>query len=279
MLKIIITAGYFFIVTALWAQDDAPVSQWINSPVKIDGNPAEWHKPLRFYDSNTKLFYAFANDGKNLYICFQAPDEMNQQKIMHAGMKISLISRTSDKHKVSVSFPLAQQYVPVKQPAGEDSTEKKFQKKNMKNNFLVQNTVMEVKGFTDRNGIIATNDSSGINTAINWDEGNILTYEISVPFAEFYGTGYTSTDLTKYITMDVEINAVSRANHADNAGNANSFGGRGRGGRMGGGQGHHRNNNTEAGQIDGSQPFSSRTAMFEKAELKQKFILASAVKN
>ena len=38
MLKTIITARCFFIVTALCAQDDTPVSQRVNSPVKIEGS-------------------------------------------------------------------------------------------------------------------------------------------------------------------------------------------------------------------------------------------------
>jgi hypothetical protein len=282
MQKAIITLTSLFICSLLWAQDDTPVSVWATTPVKADGKPEEWHLPLRFYDNNTKLLYAIANDSKNLYLCFQTSDEINQQKIMRAGMKVTLISKAGDKRKVSINFPLAQPHMLVKPEAGADSTEKHTERKDLKNNFLVQNTLMEVKGFATKNGAIEINDSSGINVAINWDDANQLTYEIVIPFAEFYGKQFSIEDLSKYITMEVEVNAVPKQEHSGGGGRGGEGrmggGGMGRGGGMGGrggGMGRQRSNmgGDEAG---GGNSFGSRAAMFEKSELKQKFTLSIA---
>lgn len=279
MLKPIVAFSFFLITYHLQAQDDLPSSVWMSNHVKIDGNPAEWHKPLHFYDDNTKLFYAFANDDSNLYLCFQTSDEINQQKIMRAGMEVSLTSKAGDKHKIMISFPLAQQYTPINQGEAQDSIEKKSQKKNMKNNFLAQNTMMEVKGFTTRNGIIAINDSSGINTAINWDDKNQLTYEAAIPLKEFLGADFTVTNLSNSITMEVTINAVKKQHSGEHGGGGNSFGGHSRGGGMGGGHGHHHDGDTQGEPTASSSSFNEREALFQKTELKQKFILGEAVKN
>jgi hypothetical protein len=275
------TLACFFISSLLWAQDVLPVAVWAVAPIKADGNPAEWNLPLRFYDNSTKLFFAFANNSKNLYLCFQTSDEINQQKILRAGMKVILISKTGDKRKVSINFPLAQQRLPLMEETAADSTEKHLERKNFKNNFLVQHRVMEVKGFATKNGAIEINDSSGINAAINWTDANLLTYEIVIPFAEFYGKEFDSDDLSKYITMEVEINAVQRQEHLGGGnregGGRMGGGGMGRGSVMGrrGGMGRQRSSfgGDEAASGNG---LGNRAAMYEKSELKQKFILSAS---
>ncbi len=52
-----------------FAQDDTPKATWASLPITIDGKPTEWKLPLRFYDEGTKVFFAFANDDRNLYLC------------------------------------------------------------------------------------------------------------------------------------------------------------------------------------------------------------------
>ena len=185
-----------FFSTLSFAQDDIAKSSWISSPVKIDGKPQEWKLPLRYYDAGTKLFFAFANDDKNLYLCFQAPDEMNQVKIMRAGMEVYL--SVKGKHKVSVTFPLLR--TTCNSPSQDDiSGQQNSDRKNRRTSFILQNTMMEVKGFETKNGLIPINDSSGINAAINWDENDKLTYEIAIPLKEWFGINYTLADISKDI--------------------------------------------------------------------------------
>lgn len=268
MFKNIITIALMFSPGLLFAQDDVAKSAWIYSPVKVDGNPQEWIQPLRYYDANTKLFFAFANDSKNLYLCFQSPDEMNQMKIMYAGLKITL--STKGKHKASINFPLVQKSEAAK-TANENSDQQRVNRKSMESGLLAQDTMMEVKGFATKNGVIPINDNSGINAAINWDETNKFTYEVAIPLKELFGEDYNAANISKDISMDIEVNALSKSGRSGSG--DNSFSGRGGGGRMGGGGMHHeRNANGEENdsQISGVD----KSAMFEKSKLKQKFILA-----
>lgn len=273
MSKILTAICFFLFVQTINAQDDIPGAVWIKEKVVIDGMATEWKKPLRFYDANTKLFYAFENDDKNFYLCFQTNDEINQQKILRGGVKVSLQAKTGDKRNVSIRFPLASREPQGKQHYGQDSTENKLRRENRKLDFLAQNTMMETKGFAERNGVIPINDTSGINAAINWDEAGDMIYEIAIPLKEVYGNGYTAADLSKYVLMEVEVNGVKRGEHAEGGGGA-GFGGRGRGGHMGGGGGRYRGTGTHEESNNGEGSFGNRMAMFEKTTLKQKFVPA-----
>lgn len=93
MMKHTFTLALLFVSVASFAQDDVPKAAWVSSPVTIDGKAPDWKLPLRLYDSDTKLFFAFANDDTNLYLCFQAPDDMFQTKIIRAGMEVAVSAK------------------------------------------------------------------------------------------------------------------------------------------------------------------------------------------
>ena len=272
MIRNIFAIASIFFSTLSFAQDDMAKSSWISSPVKIDGNAREWKVPLKYYDAGTKLFFAFANDDKNLYLCFQAPDEMSQVKIMHAGMEIYLSIK--GKHKVSVTFPLAVQSAPSS--SQNDANGENASRKDRRTSFILQNTMMAVKGFETRNGIIPINDSSGINAAINWDENDKLTYEAAIPLKEWLGINYNGADISKDISLEIEINAVKRKAHAGSGDSENGFSGGGKGGRMGGGGGMRHQRNTNTDEENSVLPGENKWSMFEKSKLKEKFILAQS---
>ena len=240
---------------------------WVTSPVTIDGKAQEWKLPLRLYDNGTKLFFAFANDDKNLYVCFQAPDDMFQTKIMRAGMEVSLSAK--GKHKVSITFPLTQQSAST--PQGDNNEEQTTDRKNKRTSFILQNTMMNVKGFATRNGIIPINDTSGINAAMNWDDNNKLTYEIAIPFKQWLGEGYSIADIQKDISLDVEINALKQS-HRNNGGGESGM--TGKGGRMGGGGGMHHQRSENSDEENSVMPGQYKYSLYEKSKMKQKFILA-----
>ena len=193
---------------------------------------------------------------------------------MRAGMEVYLAIK--GKHKVSVTFPLAGQSAPA--PSQNDnSSRENADRKDRRTSFILQNTLMEVKGFETRNGFIPINDSSGINAAINWDENDKLTYEIAIPLKAWLGTNSTAEDISKDISLDIEINAVKRQGRSGGGGGGNGFSGRGGGGRMGGGGGgmhHERNANTD--DENSALPGENKMSMFEKSKLKEKFTLAQA---
>ena len=260
-MKISFAAILLFLSVFSFAQDGTPKSTWVSKPVTIDGEAGEWKLPLRFYDDGTKLFFAFANDDKNLYLCFQAPDKMFQAKIMGAGMEVSL--SVKGKHTVSVTFPLEQQSATVLPTVDSDDQQKTGQKtRNI--SFILQNTFMNVKGFSTRSGLIAINDSSGINAAINFDKSNTLTYEIAIPFREWFGPNYAFDNIPKDVSLEVTINALKQSGHNKKESQSGL-------GQIGG---HHQRNseNSEEEQV---MPGEYKYTLYTKVKMKQKFILAT----
>ena len=122
---------------------------------------------------------------------------------------------------------------------------------------------MDVDGFATRNGMIPINDTSGINAAINWDESNKLTYEIAIPFKEWFGADYNIADLPKDVSLDITINALKQPhNNNSNSEKETSAGGR------------HRDHNANSEGENHVLPGEYKYNLYEKRRLKQKFILA-----
>ncbi|MEO9022582.1 MAG: hypothetical protein ABI237_19485 [Ginsengibacter sp.] len=264
-MKIVFFTISFFLTSAIAFAQDKPASQWPANTIIIDGNAAEWNLPLKNYDRDTRLFFDIKNDNNNLYLCFQSSDEMNQAKIMRSGMKIILISKINGKHKEVIDFPL-----PYKRPSSgssQDELQEKFGRAQMIQNiraaFLASDTVMNVKGFTTKNGIIPSNDPNGIHASINWSANNTFTYEIAIPLKEMFGNDYNPKDISKEIALNVIINAFSRPQ------------GPGNNGRSDGSRGMSEGDGRRMGEQGGEQAQEDRSAMFQKSELKEKFTLAT----
>lgn len=263
MMKISFVVIFLFLTVFSFAQNGTPKSIWASKPVTVDGEAGDWKLPLKYYDERTKLFFAFANDDKNLYLCFQAPDKMFQAKIEGAGMEVSL--SVKGKHTVSIIFPIAQQSASALPPTDGDGQQSADQKtRNI--SFVLQNNLMDVKGFSTRNGLIAINDSSGINAGLNFDKNNTLTYEITIPFKEWFGPNYTLNNIPKNVSLEVIINALKQSGHDKKESLAGL-------GKIGGG--HHQRNadNPEEDQV---MPGEYKYSLYTKVKMKQKFILVNS---
>ena len=260
----------------LFAQDN-PVGEWTKNKVIIDGNAGEWDPPLKNYDSGTRLFFDFKNDSNNLYLCFQTRDELTEAKILRSGLKIILSNKINGKHRSTIEFPLSASV--AAQGRDEIQPDPMESRRNRQISILSKDTLMELKGFATENGIISSRKTEGIRPAINWDSARTFTYEIAIPFKEMFGNRFELKDLSKEISLDVVINAITAGNHWRQGGGENGFSGRGEGrggGRMGGGGygGMRGGGNRMEGQ-EGGQSTEDRSALYQKTELKQKIALAS----
>jgi uncharacterized membrane protein YgcG len=274
--KYFLFIGLLFYSVQLFAQDEVAKATRVSTPVKVDGKASEWNLPLSLYDSDTKLFFGFANDDKNIYLCFQSADEISQEKIMKAGMEVTLSEK--GKHRVSIDFPLEGKSRSAH--GGSDLDNNQYRDRiNRQDSFLLHDTVMEVKGFETRNGIIPIHDSSGINAAINWDQSNKMTYEIAIPLKEFLGNDFSPDDLAKEVSLDITINQLKgyrKATRSHSSGSGGSgMSGRGMGGRMGGGGMRHQSESGDE-NAQSTQPSGNNPNDYQKSILKQKFLLAQA---
>jgi hypothetical protein len=247
--------------------------------------------------------FAITNNDSNLYLCFQCPDPVNQDKIMQAGMKVSIIRKGKAKLNASIEFP----YKKTEKGETNEDTYNQTQHSipEIKANFLLNNFLTFTDGFATRNGVFHIKDSAGIQVAMNWDNINTLVYEIAIPLKELFGSQYNPAALTSELTLGVEIFPVTRPdmeNYNINGLNTNSGASVVNGGAMQqyGGQNNYNNgggmngmntmqngypNNGMAGMNgmqgngsnwDASSPpqYHDISGMFEKTEMKQKFLLS-----
>lgn len=231
---------------------EAPASSFAKNKIIIDGSPAEWNLPLKHYDNTTRLFFDFENDATHLYLCFQAKDEMNEEKILKAGMKIILSSKINGKHKSVINYPLPA----PKTSENEDEITRDPLATRTDNHatFLAKDSLMEVKGFATQSGIISSKDTATIHAAINWDTSKTLTYEIAIPLKEMFGENYDIQDFSKDISLEVVINAVPY-------GNFSKFN-------------RTQSNSGSEESSEDRQLQAKRAFMLQKTQLKERFTLA-----
>ena len=236
------------------AQTEILQSSWTASPVTIDGKPNDWSIPLGFYDAASKLFFGISNDAQNVYLCFQSNDQGTQVKILRAGMDIDVSAKGIQD--VSIHFPLGKS-APVADPltynVGDDYME-------LRDSLLTRDTLMEVKGFADRKGLISIRDASGIAAAINWDPSNRLTYEIAIPLKELSVSGQTGSLVSKVLTMEITMHALKGLNNTH--------------ARKSWKNGRHRDSNSTAPESLAGAAGETPVVQFEKKSFKQKFRLA-----
>jgi uncharacterized membrane protein YgcG len=277
-MRFFVLCAFLFAAATTFAQKDVLTSARPSQPVKIDGNAQEWKKPLPYFDEKSKIQYAVANDDKMMYVCFQCPDQMNQIKIMRAGMMVKFSTKGKNKLAASVNFPLEQFNDPAPSAASGDAN-KRPDPKMMHDRFLAGSNMMTTDGFAFRNGMISIRDSSGLNAAMNWDTANVLVYELAIPLKELFGKGFTSADMIKEMTMNVEIHAIERPSQQRSGGDGDtgfSGGGGGRGRMGGGGGGRMGGGGHRGGGYGGGQGRFDRSTLFEKTEFKHKLVLTAA---
>lgn len=269
-------------------------SMYIATPPKADGKSAEWPHPFGFYNSETKLMFAIANDETNLYLCFETIDETAQMKIMKAGMKVNIVTKGKGKHNASIEFPLPLDKKGQPAPAPNETRPDMMK---IRSTFLLNQQQMKLSGFATKTGVLPIKDSLGLSAFINWD-GNKMIYEIKIPLSELYGAGFTPADLMNELSLAVDVKAMERpgfspggaAGSPANAGSGmgggsvtqpaggmggvGSPGGIGTPGYPGSGNGSGRPSGYPTNDDGSFQQQSGNSVLYLKTNFKEKFTLA-----
>jgi uncharacterized membrane protein YgcG len=274
---------FFTLTFGLHAQSDVSKSRWKSGEISIDGNDKEWAKPLNFYDDNSGLFYAISNDHQNLYLVFSVSDQMKMRKLMRTGWSIELSSKEKKRKFIAqLTFPEVKMVGKGFQRSNNER-ENKAEGNLMIKDYESQMPDILLKGFHSGQTELKLNSRKDIQVGIGADSDQNLVYEISIPLKELISENLLQ--LNELITLNVNVNALSRPSGGGSY-NGSHGGGEGRGGgmpggggRMGGGGGRMgggmREGGREGGSYRGDEGPGNHPGMGEKASFKQKFVLVS----
>jgi len=247
----------------VYGQKDIPECNRAAQPVIIDGILSEWPLPLDLTDQDKKISYSVSNDDSNIYLCLQTYDPSIQQKLTRSGMSVQLSTSGKTKRKATVSFPLKSQLTlniqPNNLPAEQDMQQGQRQGRTQMRQAVIERcTDMKIKGFASIDGMVPIKNDFGVCAAFQWEAELLLSYELAIPFAEFFGSEFTEADLNSPIDIKITVMAISQPSSGGTGGSPSGGGGGRRGGR-GGGRGGEGIPPAGQGVADRSDIFTSTT--------------------
>jgi len=152
------------------------------NPIVIDGSSAEWGDSLSYYNPDTKIHYAIANDKTNLYLVVKTKDPIQENNILGGGLTFSVNIKGKKSRSSSTTFPKPSGNVmmAITKP-GESVNDKKLRAS------VTRFKKIGVDGFKDisEDEILASN-ADDIRVAVSYDNDGSLVFEESIPLALFH---------------------------------------------------------------------------------------------
>jgi len=227
---------------------------WQSQPLTIDGDDADWVKPLPFHSDKEKLDYAITNDSTNLYITLSTRDEQTQQKILQGGLTvwINTSAEKTDQGAAGISFPTgldAGRKRSILPTSGPITANKVIALDNVTDYTLF--------GFSDK-GVehfdYGQSNSQNIELKINFNGANELIYEAAVPLRSIYPRSGTARFAGRNMAVGFIIDGVPpQPGDNGNGGGGVSIGGGVGTGTFGSGGGVGLSIGTGLGRIGGGK--------------------------
>lgn len=212
-------------------------SVWQPKPVAIDGDASEWPETFRYYDGNTMLQFAIANDSANFYICLKANDMQTQRAMLRSGLAIWIDPKGKKKETSGLVFPMRKEMNLPMQEQGPGSPRRN--RTNMKQQVLLTQNTMMIYGMA---GIgreeVTLKNTYGIEAALSWDTFDIMVLEYKIPAKAVFQHSIAPADTLKLISLGLVIPAEQlqpgerRNPNGDDADQDPNAGGMGNGGLM-----------------------------------------------
>ena len=227
--------------------------------------------------------YIVTNDETNLYVCIRATEQPLQMKIVKSGLQLWIDPSGKNKETTGIKFPLGGNM--IRQPATKSIQPESLQKNeagktDQARYFQPERAQITLTGFkSEYNGTFIASELKEIKASINWDEHNIMTYELAIPIRSFYNLDAEKLKDNPVFGLSFKADAMAGpgggnpegAKQGGHSGSGQGSGG-GKGG-MGGGRGG------SMGQ--GPSPAEGKTAasMNSPVSVKFKIRLTGLVRN
>lgn len=219
-----------------FAQKDVIQSDW-----RVDTEALRPSRGMmRYYDRETKLAYAFHNDGQALLITIRGADPAMARRMVAMGMEVTIDTLGKKKKGPTIEFPLSMHAEGGGSSHGGHGRSESMQGAHHMNMELM-NMRLNTQGFKgETDGEHMAGGEDGIQAHIDMDSMDVATYDVRVPFRSILGREFTAADTLMVWSIRVTVNASASGGHAhtddDQSGSEmDPAGGMGNGGGMGGG--------------------------------------------
>lgn len=229
-MKIFQLAVFILILSPLVLRAQESVLSWQAASIEIDGKIGDWHGNLKNYDKSIRTRYEFRNDSTNLYLAFEILDQNTQVKTITSGIQIRVFMKRKPKINATIQLPiLTNQLMKMGHTFKPNFSD-------LKDAYQLGNYPIDLAGFKFSNGIIYPKGKEDrISFACQWNEANILVYEICIPLKEIFGAAYDFGSLSRS-KISIETKLLAKKHPSKHEGMQQSGGtGSGRGGMSGAG--------------------------------------------
>ncbi|GAC1426013.1 MAG: hypothetical protein NVS1B13_08520 [Flavisolibacter sp.] len=153
--------------------------------ITIDGRADEWGTVPSDFSPRSTLQISVANSAKSLFILMRIPDLYEQVKLLEGGMEVWVDLGGLKNKNTGIAYPVKGEIA--------DQLERQHPSNNAKAiirqerlQMLGQLISFNRFGFKEPyNSVQSLRKLTGFNGAINWDDKDVLIYELTIPFMAF----------------------------------------------------------------------------------------------
>jgi len=200
-LKTVLACFLFVLLlsTSIFAQRKAIEIQNKWTTITADGDLGDWQDSLSMFHSDSKLFYALANDEDHIYLALQSKNPELLSKIMIGGITFSVNTEVEKKNPPRVTFPILD-----RTPGKPKSSREVLSKEEIQDQTLERIKDIRVFGFKEIiDGPISLQNNYGIRAAAGFDSRNNFVQEIAIPIRLL-----NIVNRNEEITYKIRINGI-----------------------------------------------------------------------
>lgn len=209
---------------------------WQKDSLTIDGNDADWVKPLPYIDQKQALSYAVSNDNNNLYILATTQNEATILRILRGGLTVYINSHGAKEEAgaAGISFPTGNRIQ-------KDGKLLNDRPELQQDKHIALNAVEDYSLFgfreikTPANYDFGKSNPEGIELGIGLNSSNELVYEAMIPLSSFLNRNELINLNRKNFAIGFVLENIPGQNGSRGGGGVSIGGGMGLGSFGGGG--------------------------------------------
>ena len=183
-------------------------SQWMTSPITVDGSGEDWSEYRQFFNEDWKIMYSTVNDDTSISLMMQFRDHQLARKINTRGLTLWLNSNGDEKKNVGIHYEDRKLMNKILNDLADGKRITKPDNRNFEMNKAIALTGTFSVVDKDKN-IISSNWRNGIYAKAQYNQGNYC-FEFKI---EFDSNKNDILDFTispdNTINFGIEIAAVS----------------------------------------------------------------------